>query len=93
MHRTHSQHLKDHGDRLLAFHREHGISDNRVAAAPTPAPVRYATLRAVPPTARASRPRLALRLVLWAIVGALTGIVFELLVIEPLIRATLQAQS
>jgi len=86
VHRTHPQRFDQYGNRLLSFHREHGISDNRAASASTPPPVRFATLRAVPPAARVTRTRLLLRLIACLVLGMLAGATFEMVVIETLVR-------
>jgi hypothetical protein len=85
MHRTQSRRHVSYGGRLAQFHRAHGIEDNRSECAPQS--VRYAQMpvrRSNPPTASS---RLAKSLLAWCVLGALTGVGFHFVIIEPVVRA------
>jgi len=90
VHRMQQQRCDHYGNRLLAFHREHRIIDNRVVTPSTTTPVRFATLRAVPPAARPPRTLLMLRLIACILLGQIVGFAFVMFVIEPLVREMLQ---
>ena len=82
MHRTQSQQFDSYSNRLVRFHREHGVTDaRREADAPR---AHFATLPHV--AANPPRGRLALRLAAWMVLGLLAGLTFELCVVEPIAR-------